>query len=320
MSGLEKIHVVWLHGQSCTGDTVSFTTAKHPSVTDLLLGFLPEASGAVLAFHPTLMPTWGHEAVNILRDAAEGKFDPFVMVLEGSIPDEEKAARTGGYYCLFGEDQGQPVTLNHWLDRLSKRAAAAVAVGTCATYGGVVSAKPNPTGAKGLLDYLGREWKSTLGLPVVCVSGCPAQGEWIAETLAYIVLAARGALPPPPLDDAHRPLFIYGERVHEVCPRAGQLVSGGMSEKFGEPYCMGLLGCKGPISYCDVPQRGFVDGAGGCTTVGSPCIGCTEPGFPDPPFSPFLRKSPPGTWAKEAIAHILGSLYAGLSRLKPRRI
>ncbi|MGQ9468304.1 MAG: hydrogenase expression protein HypE [Nitrososphaerales archaeon] len=319
MPELERINVIWLLSQSCTGDTISFTSAKHPSVTDLLLGFLPEASGVVLAFHPTLMPTWGREAIDVLRAASAGKLDPFLMVVEGAIPNEDQASKTGGFYCFLGEDEGKLVTLNYWIDKLSRRAAAAVAVGTCACYGGMVSAKPNPTDAKGLLDYLGRGWKSALDLPVICVPGCPAQGEWIAETLGYVVLAARGALPLPALDQHHRPLFIFGVKVHECCPRAGYLASGKLSKKFGEPYCMGLLGCKGTISYCDVPKRGFVDGAGGCPTIGSPCIGCTEPGFPDPPFSPFFAKAPKGVWTREAFKDIKGHLYAGLHRLFARR-
>jgi hydrogenase small subunit len=108
--------------------------------------------------------------------------------------------------------------------------------------------------------------------------------------------------------------------VHEVCPRAGYFASGKFSEEFGEPYCMGLLGCKGVISHCSVPRDGFTEGFGGCPSVGSPCIGCVEPEFPDAPYSPFLKKGPAWEFTKEAFKDTWGHVYALFHRLKRRRI
>jgi hydrogenase small subunit len=88
------------------------------------------------------------------------------------------------------------------------------------------------------------------------------------------------------------------------------------SHEFGEPDCMGLLGCKGIISHCDVPRRGYIEGVGGCPTVGSPCIGCTEPGFPDAPYSPFLAKAPASFFITEKIHGLAGGLEAALGRIK----
>jgi len=318
MSEVAHIHVIWLQGQGCTGCTVSLTNATHPSLVDLLTGFIPQAAGITLDFHQTIMLPWGEQATQVLDAAEEGKLDPFVMVLEGAIPDESRAKKTGGFWCLSGEREGEPVTLSERIDRLSKRAAAAVAVGTCACYGGIPHGRPNPTGARGLLDYLGKGWKSPLGIPVVCVPGCPAQGEHVAEVLAQAVLAVRGYLPLPELDEEHRPVHIFGHTAHENCPRAGLFADGKNSHAFGEPYCMGLLGCKGPISHCDVPRRGFIEGVGGCPTVGSPCIGCTEPDFPDHPYSPFLEKAPAMFFVVEKIHSIGGSLDAVWSRIKAK--
>jgi len=317
---IEKINVIWLQGQGCTGCTVSLTGATHPSLADLLTGYLPQAANVNLVFHPTIMLPHGKEAVDVLRSATKGELDPFVLVLEGAIPDEELAKKTGGFWCMVGEENGKPITLNEWIDKLSPRTAAFVAIGTCACYGGIPHGTPNPTNAKGAFEYLGKNWKSKLGLPVICVPGCPAQGEHIAEVLAHLVLTARGLLPVPELDEYNRPKFIFGKTVHENCPRAGFLSQGEFSERFGEPYCMGLLGCKGPITHCDVPRRGFVEGVGGCPTIGSICIGCTEPEFPDPPFSPFFKKAPPGIFVSETIGDIKGKLYAIFHRLKPRVI
>jgi len=316
----EEINVIWLQGQGCTGCTVSLTGSTHPSLADLLTGYLPQAANINLAFHQTIMLPHGEKAIDVLRSAANGELDPFVLVLEGAIPNEELAKKMGGFWCLVGEDEGKPMTINDWILKLSPRAAAAVAVGTCACYGGIPHGTPNPTGARGLLDFLGRDWRSKLNLPVICVPGCPAQGEHVAETLTHLVLTARGLLPIPELDEHNRPKFIFGKTAHENCPRAGTFAEGEFSEKFGEPYCMGLLGCKGPIAHCDVPRRGFVEGVGGCPTIGSICIGCTEPEFPDPPFSPFFRKAPPMIFTVEAFRDIKGKIYAILHRLKPRVI
>jgi len=318
VSEIERIHVIWLPGQACTGCTVSFLNATHPSVVDLLTGFIPQAAGVTLDYHATIMLPWGEEALEAVKAAERGELDPFVLVLEGAIPDESKAAERGGFWCVIGEEDGKPVTFSERLNRLAKKAAAIVSAGTCACFGGIPHGKPNPTGAKGALDYLGRGWKSPLGIPIINVPGCPVHGEHLAEVLAHAVLSVRGYLPLPELDEEHRPKFIFGHTAHENCPRAGLFADGKNSHEFGEPYCMGLLGCKGPISHCDVPKRGFVEGVGGCPSMGSPCIGCTEPEFPDEPYGPFLKKAPAGFFVMEKIHSIPGSLEAVWGRIKEK--
>jgi len=317
MSEIDNIHVVWLSGQACTGCTVSLLNATHPSLLDLLTGFLPPAKGITLDYHATIMLPSGEQALEALKKAESGELDPFVLVVEGAVPDEEKARKEGGYWCMVGEDEeGNPVTFNERLSRLSEKAAAVVCAGTCASFGGIPKGKPNPTGARGVMDFLGRGWRSTLGLPVINVPGCPVHGEHLAEALTCLVLAVRGLLPVPDLDEYHRPKFLFEHTAHENCPRAGLFSDGKNSHAFGEPYCMGLMGCKGPISHCDIPRRGFVEGVGGCPTVGSPCIGCTEPEFPDPPYSPFLSKAPASFFIAEKIRSFGGSADAVLSRIK----
>ncbi|MHC4200151.1 MAG: NADH-quinone oxidoreductase subunit B family protein [Planctomycetota bacterium] len=318
---MQPINLIWLQGQGCTGDTVSLISARDPSLVDVLTGILPEVSDIKLAYHPTVMAPWGETALGVLDEAKEGKLDPFVLVLEGAIPDEGKAAGEGGFYCAVGNKGGELVTIGELLTDLKGKAAAAVAVGSCAAFGGIAGAKPNPTGARGLIDFFGKDYRSTLGLPVINVSGCPAPGDNCIKTLACLALVARGVLASPPeLDEHNRPLFLYGELAHHVCPRAGYLAHGDFSRDFGEPYCMGLLGCKGPIAHCTVPRDGFSGGVGGCPTVGSICIGCTEPGFPDKPFSPFFKKASAWTWTVGAMADTIGHVRAALTRLIRRRI
>ena len=317
MTEIQNIHVLWLSGQACTGCTVSFCNSSHPSLLDLLTGFIPQATGVSLDYHATIMTPWGEEAMKTVEAAEEGTLSPYVLVLEGAIPDESKAAETDGFWCVIGEDSnGNPITFSERITRLANNAAALVCAGTCSSYGGIPHGDPNPTGAKGALDFFGRDWKSSLGIPIINVPGCPVHGEHLAEVLAYAVLAVRDFLPLPELDAEHRPKFLFQFTAHENCSRAGLFADGKNSHAFGEPYCMGTMGCKGPISHCDIPRRGFIEGVGGCPTVGSPCIGCTEPEFPDAPYSPFLAKAPAGFFVGEKIRSFGGSADAVWSRLK----
>ncbi len=313
---IDRIHVIWLNGQACTGCSISFLNATHPSVVDLLTGFLPQAAGISLDYHETIMLPWGDEALKALDAAAAGELEPFVLVVDGSVPDETLAAKTGGYFCAIGQRDGKAVTFNERLEDLMKNAALVVAAGSCASWGGIPHGNPNPTGAKGLMDYFGKNWKSKLGIPILNVPGCPVMGEHLAETLTYGVLAVRGLLPLPELDDLNRVKFIFEHTTHENCPRAGLYTIGKISEEYGEPFCMGGLGCKGPISYCDVPRRGYVEGVGGCTTMGSVCIGCTQPDFPDAPYSPFLKKAPASFFMKERVYELLADVGMVWHRIK----
>ncbi len=124
-------------------------------------------------------------------DAEQNALDPFVLVVEGSIPNE--LINGEGHWSGLGvnPDTGQPITTNEWVDRLAPKAAAVIAVGTCATYGGIPAMKNNPTGAMGLPDFLGWDWRSRSGLPIVCIPGCPAQPDNITETLLYLLDAPR---------------------------------------------------------------------------------------------------------------------------------
>jgi hydrogenase small subunit len=282
-----------------------------PAVADVLTGIIDAVSNINLVFHPAVMPTWGEKAVHVLMEAEKGAYDPFVLILEGAIPDEAKAGE--GFWCMVGEEDGTVYTVNDWVDKLSRRAAAAVAVGACATYGGIPHGKPNPTGAHGLLEHLGRDWRSGLELPVVCIPGCPPAGDWITQTLGALVLAVRGLGPIPELDEYHRPKFLFGKLAHDNCPRAGFYSEGKFSERFGDEFCVATLGCKGLLSYCPAPGGGWINRVGGCPTMGAPCIGCTEPAFPDEPLSPFLKPPEGVVLTRTVIKRIIGGLYEAYS-------
>jgi hydrogenase small subunit len=285
-----------------------------PTIADLLMGVIDVVSNINLVFHPAVMAPWGGKAIEVLKDAVKGAYDPFVLVLEGAVPDEGKAGE--GFWCMVGEEEGEAYTLNHWVDSLSKRAAAAVAVGACAAYGGVPHGKPNLTGAHGLLEHLGKDWKSKLGLPVICIPGCPPAGDWVTQSLGALVLAVRGLGPIPELDELNRPKFLFGKLAHDNCPRAGFYSEGKFSESFGEELCVVSLGCKGLITYCPAPGGGWINRAGGCPTMGAPCIGCTQPEFPDEPVSPFLKPPEGVIMTRTVIKRIIGGLYEAYSLQK----
>jgi hydrogenase small subunit len=288
----EKItaHVIWMTtGLSCDGDTLAMTSATNPSLEDIVQGVIPGMPNVVI-HNPVLAYETGAEFMQAWWDAEAGKLDPFVLIVEGSLPNENLSG--DGYWAAMGNnpETGQPITTNEWVDRLSPKAAAVVAVGTCATYGGIPAMKNNPTGAMGVADYLGWDWKSSAGLPVVNIPGCPAQPDNMTEALLYLVLHLAGMAPVPDLDAQGRPKWLFGRTVHESCNRAAFYEHGDFATEYGSDHrCLVKLGCKGPVVKCNVPVRGWQSGIGGCPNVGGICMACTMPGFPDK-YMPFMEE------------------------------
>jgi hydrogenase small subunit len=306
---VKEIDILWITaGLSCDGDSVSITAATQPSLEDIVLGALPGLP-KVRLHNPVLARENGAAFLHSFHAAAEGKVDPFVLVVEGSIPNE--TIKPEGYWAAMGIDaSGQPITTCHWIDRLAPRALAVVAIGTCATYGGIPAMSGNPTGAMGLPDYLGWSWKSKAGIPIVCVPGCPVQPDNFMETVLYLLYQAAGLAPMIPLDEALRPRWLFGQTVHEGCDRGGYYEQGDFAAEYGSKKCIVKLGCWGPVVLCNVPKRGWMAGIGGCPNVGGICIGCTMPGFPDK-FMPFMDE-PPGAKMSSAAVLMYGRTVRAL--------
>jgi hydrogenase small subunit len=238
-----------------------------------------------------------------LHDAAAGRLRPFLLVVEGSIPNESN--KSEGYWAAFGTDaeSGQPILTCQWIDRLAPLAWVVVAAGTCAAYGGIHAMLGNPTGCMGLPDYLGWSWKSQANLPLVCVPGCPVQPDNFMETLLYLLYQVTGQAPPIPLADKLRPTWLFGGTLHEGCDRAGYYEQADFAPVYGSRKCIVKLGCWGPVVQRNVGKRGWMNGIGGCPNVGGVCIGCTMPGFPDKFMQPSFLDEPPGAkLSSEAIA------------------
>jgi hydrogenase small subunit len=307
---VSDVHVLWITaGLSCDGDSVSVTAATQPSIEDVLLGAIPGLPKVHL-HNPVLAYEVGGDFLKYWYQAEEGKLDPFVLVVEGSIPNE--AIKDEGYWAALGTDPqtGQPITTSSWINRLAPKALAVVAAGTCATYGGIHAMAGNPTGCMGLADHLGWDWRSKAGIPIVNVPGCPVQPDNFMETLLYLLYQAAGLAPMIPLDDEFRPTWLFGKTVHEGCDRAGYYEQGDFANEYGSPKCLVRIGCWGPVVNCNVPKRGWMAGLGGCPNVGGICIGCTMPGFPDK-FMPFMDE-PPGASVSSNISTIYGKAIAAL--------
>jgi hydrogenase small subunit len=313
---LEKVHAFWFAGMSCDGCSVAVTGATSPSVESLVLGAHPGAPRVIL-HHPVLNVESGANYMRPHEMALSGELDgPYVIILEGSIADETRAAVDGGYWSGQGEEpwgtdgEIRTVTTAEWMARLAPGAAASLAIGTCATWGGIPAAEGNPTGAMSLMDFLGKDYRSAFGVPVVNVPGCAPVGDNFTETVAAILYFLQGFGPLPEFDELGRPAWLFGETVHRNCVRGAYYEEGDFAEEFGDKECLVEIGCWGPVVNCNITSRGTVNGVGGCMNVGGACIGCTMPGFPDK-FTPFYKR-PPGSLASSTVARMIGSIMRPL--------
>ncbi len=293
-----KPSVIWLHGQECTGCTESLLRTSRPGLAELILDLIS------LDYHETLFAAAGHQIEAALQQAMEANAGKYVMVVEGSIP-----VKDGGIYCKIGGK-----TMLDLVHEVAERAGAIVAIGSCASWGGVQSTPPNPTGATGLPEVLE-------GKTVVTIPGCPANPyNFLGTVLQYVVL---GTLPK--LDGKNRPVMAYGTTIHEHCPRRAHFDAGRFARQFGDEghrqgYCLYYLGCKGPQTHanCSVLHFGEV----GTWPIGNghPCIGCTEAriGFKTAIHDTveIERPTPPDSYPPvEEVRHGIGPAAAGIAGL-----
>lgn len=317
-NAIKEVHAFWIAGGSCDGCSIAAVGATSPSVENLLNATIPGVPKVVL-HHPVLAVNAGEEFIKPFRLAAKGELGaPFVVLCEGSIMDEGLAALTGGYFSGLGADKDengdpQPIPSSSWITRMAPHAAAVIAIGTCATWGGIPAAANNPTNAASVMDLLGEDYRSSLGLPVVNIPGCAPQGDNITETIAAVLLFLHGIGPLPEFDELGRPAWLFNDTVHRGCTRAGYYEEGVFAKDHGDKECLVEVGCWGPVVQCNIVKRGALNHSGGCMNVGAPCIGCTMPGFPDS-FAPFY-KAPPGTMISTNLSRASGSLIRNLRQM-----
>ena len=294
MSRTQEIPIIWLQAGSCSGCSVSVLNSVSPSIRNLLVDEVLPGVHLNLRFHMTLMAGSGEPVVEVLETAEAAGDGDYLLVVEGAVTTAE-----GGRYSVLGEDEaGQPVTMMAWVERLARRAMAVVALGTCASFGGIPAADPNPTGAMGLQAFFARQGVKT---PLINIPGCPPHPDWFVGTVADILI--HGLPGAEKLDALGRPLAFYDPLIHEHCPLRAWFDEGKFARKTGEPGCLYYLGCKGPVTHADCPQRLWNGGVNWCIGAGSPCHGCVEPGFPNllaPLYEPLDEAMLPAIEAQAA--------------------
>ena len=273
-----KYPVIWLQGAGCTGCSVSVLNAVSPRIQNLLLDELVPGHQLNLMFHATIMAGQGEPVIEVLKDTEENRKGGYILVVEGAIPTAE-----GGAYGSIGEQAGKHLTVQQSVEDLGKNALLTIALGTCAAFGGIPAAKPNPTACKGVKAVFDEKGIETL---VVNIPGCPMHPDWFVGTVSVILFSGAEALE---LDELARPKLFFGQLIHENCPRRADFDKGKFAEKLGEPGCLYKVGCKGHYTYADCPVRQWNNGVSWCVKAGSPCLGCVEPEFPDG-TSPMYEK------------------------------
>jgi hydrogenase small subunit len=270
--------VIWLHGSSCTGCSVSLLnriTATGDTIATVLVNDIN------LVFHATLMASAGDPAVaELLRVRKSGNY---VLVCEGGVP-----TAFGGRCCITYGFGGGEITYMQAVQELAAGAAAIVCAGTCASFGGIPRSGSNPTGVVSIRELTGR--------PTINISGCPANPDWMVWAIVQLLTGT-----PVTLDENGRPVDLYAKDlaggaapalIHDKCPRNPDLTGTPLAAGFGENgHCLEMLGCRGPFTKarCEACWNGVPGQGAWCIGVNAPCHGCTEPGFPGPqPFyEPF---------------------------------
>jgi [NiFe] hydrogenase small subunit len=259
--------VIWLSFAECTGCAEGLLRTTYPWIDELLLDTIS------LDYHETLMAASGDAAEAALHESVKNNAGKFICVVDGSIPTKDNG--------IYGTIAGK--TFLEIAKEVCPKAAATICIGTCASFGGLPAAAPNPTGAKGVSE--------ALGIKTVNIPGCPPNPiNFVGTVVNYLLF---GKLPD--LDDKGRPLFAYGQLVHDQCPRRGHFEAGEFVKSFDSPeaaqgWCLYETGCKGPDTYNNCPLVKFNDGTSWPVQAGHPCIGCSEPGFWDK-MTPFYKPS-----------------------------
>ncbi len=267
--------VIWMHGSSCTGCSVSLLNrisdrvGEPATITDVL------ADAINLVYHPTIMSSAGEGAGAILKQAYDR--GNYVLVLEGGVP-----TAFNGHCCIAYSFDGKEVTYQEAVTDLATRASAVVCAGTCASFGGIPRSMSNPTRVVSISELTGA---STIN-----ISGCPANPDWVIWAIVQLILGNTVTL-----DGDNRPVDLYAKDlygdpaealIHDKCPRNGEDEATGFGDTVGK--CLIKLGCRGPDTKarCENCWNGTAGQNGKwCIGVNAPCHGCTERTFPGPePF------------------------------------
>jgi hydrogenase small subunit len=271
MANTQEHPVIWFQGAGCSGCSVSVLNSVSPKIQNVLVDEVVPGRHVSLRFHPTVMAGSGEMTLEAIEETERQSEGAYFLVVEGAVP-----TAAGGVYGTSGERGERELTIAEQVEDLGRKAAAVIALGTCAAFGGIPAGAPNPGGCMGVKAFFGSRQVAT---PVINVPGCPPHPDWFVGTLASVLLA--GLPSAEDLDALLRPRAFFGSTVHENCPRRAYFDEGKFAKKLSDPGCLLELGCKGPVTHADCSLRLWNGGVNWCIGAGSPCHGCVEPGFPD---------------------------------------
>ena len=261
--------VIWLEFQSCTGDTEALLRAANPTIGEIVLDVLS------IDYAETIMAAAGHQAEDARMKTVKEARGKYIAIVEGAVPMKD-----GGIYCCIGGRSALDI-----VREVCSGALATITVGTCASYGGLPAAAPNPTGAVGVKE-------AVPGATVVNLPGCPVNTDNLVATVVHFLTFGK----LPAIDGKGRPLFAYGKRIHDNCERrphfdAGQYVEMWGSEAHRNGHCLYKMGCKGPETFHNCPVQRYNEKTNWPVGSGHGCAGCSEPQFWDT-MTPFYRRLP----------------------------
>lgn len=256
--------LIYLQGLSCSGCSVSLLQAQSPQPLDMITNY------SQLVFHGDLSAASGRRALEVIDEFVAGRAGEYFLAVEGAIPEGMPEACTLGEYSFAA-----------YLEKSARTMAGVVAIGSCATFGGIPAAEGNLTGAIGLPEFYR---KRNLKPLMLTIPGCSVHPDWVWHTISHIVKVGI-----PKLNKYGSPELFFGRKVHNNCPRYHYFQEEIMAEHLGDEGCLFKVGCLGPDAYADCPTRWWNGGQTWCIDANAPCIGCTAPIFARKRDFPFYR-------------------------------
>lgn len=254
----KKINLIWLETNGCAGNIISLMNGENPDIAFLFNKMVN------LKYSNSLMQKEGENAFEEFINTLNTEY---ILVVEGAI-----STRDDGKYTIIARYKDRYITSLDAVKLAGEKAKYILAVGTCASYGGISSAMPNPSGCLSV-DKILTDKK------VINIPGCPGHPDWVMGTIANLIYFGM-----PELDEENRPVMFYGITIHDLCSRRSYFNKGIFADKLGQETCMIKLGCRGPRTKTDCPIRQWNNINNWPVEDNSPCIGCANKEFPGNTF------------------------------------